>query len=1058
MSAEYLLGSLFRSGIMLAVVAMVVGILLRFSRCRSPRIHRLAWGFVILHGILWIRIPMELAVLKPLEKPVVKTSSPVLDVEPIRTVDRPTVEFVQPTPLEIFVPKTESTTKHSLTHRALPPSVLAAVWSVGFAGIVLVRIFGYVRLLILLRTATASEYRGTRLLLTDQIGPAIVRLPPGNTILVPKTFWEEAPDTVREGILKHELSHAEHHDGLKSFVFSTLAAVQWFNPAAWWAIRKFDETAEWRCDYDAYGNEEQSIVRFAESMLLLHQTTDRYVGVVPAFRNRDLAERIRRLSEQQLFPEEKTMKQILIVFLLAVIFCCGIFRIHLVAKTPMREVANPEIAASTPSSLPLEVNIIHGTVADAEDKPVAGVKVYLIGDSTAEDGSTKTDVHGRFSLEKPFDRNWDAVYAVDYEGKRIGQAEWWKNSKTGEILEPKIVLHTAERLITGTVVDAGNRPAAGILVAGSGWGIGSEIVRTDKDGKFQFLYHDIAPLLQLIAYKKGGGLDICPTEEIDPNQLFSSIMPPEKISNGPFRLKLVPIEPVKIRVVDEDDRPISGATVGPWLIQKPSVGSGSGGSFGNYMRRREKFQLNTATTFGIFDTKTDADGVAILESIPKSFLDGSTFHASGPVGHAKCSYGRASKEWKDIATKSGFPTMVLPRNAAVKGTVKLEDGTPIPDANIGLRWHNGSGGLAKTDKNGEFILSDNVGVLYNLSFDSDKGAAPSVFNFSVGDGSEEKKLDVVLKPGIRLYGKVLMPNGSPAKGYHISVSEKNPNPPTTFRDPSESARRYGSVYMTNDADKQVYDRNFSRKEGESGFGEYETLLPAVPREYSFRVDKYATKENPNRYTVSVSNIRVLGTEKEINLDFRLGEERFTFLRQPPKTTVQTGAGIRFEINQGAIKNIPMVFLTDSDKDVLTFENGQWTLANSCPKTTAPFMLRSRQPLRIEQDGDTAILKTESLAQIIGPGKFRWKRWDGKIETIELGENETATLEGKIWRFTNGRMLSIDMPGETEITGNIALKTDSTVLATGKYVKIDQGGTRILVGDSPEAAKPLVVKR
>ena len=51
--------------------------------------------------------------------------------------------------------------------------------------------------------------------------------------------------------------------------------------------------------------------------------------------------------------------------------------------------------------------------------------------------------------------------------------------------------------------------------------------------------------------------------------------------------------------------------------------------------------------------------------------------------------GNERKQWQDIAIKDGIRTMMLLRQGSIRGTVKLEDGTPVSQVRIGVRYHDG---------------------------------------------------------------------------------------------------------------------------------------------------------------------------------------------------------------------------------------------------------------------------------------------------------------------------------------------------------------------------------
>ena len=84
--------------------------------------------------------------------------------------------------------------------------------------------------------------------ITDRIGPLCCYVPFFYLVLVPQRLWNDLNSEQRVSILRHELSHFTRCDLWKSLLIRVLSLPQWFNPAAWMAIRAFDEAAEWACD------------------------------------------------------------------------------------------------------------------------------------------------------------------------------------------------------------------------------------------------------------------------------------------------------------------------------------------------------------------------------------------------------------------------------------------------------------------------------------------------------------------------------------------------------------------------------------------------------------------------------------------------------------------------------------------------------------------------------------------------------------------------------------------------------------------------------------------
>lgn len=77
-------------------------------------------------------------------------------------------------------------------------------------------------------------------------------------------------------VLQHELIHISRKDSIMKFVMSVCAALMWFNPLAWIALRACAQDLELSCDEAVvYGSSEQSRMEYAK--LLLH-TAPRQLG------------------------------------------------------------------------------------------------------------------------------------------------------------------------------------------------------------------------------------------------------------------------------------------------------------------------------------------------------------------------------------------------------------------------------------------------------------------------------------------------------------------------------------------------------------------------------------------------------------------------------------------------------------------------------------------------------------------------------------------------------------------------------------------------------------
>ena len=122
------------------------------------------------------------------------------------------------------------------------------------------------------RRASGSRFRFAS---TDELGPILCRLPRGYVLVVPERLWRSLDSCERRAILRHELAHYQRGDVWKSLAARLLALPHWFNPASWWAVRRFDEAAEWACDRAAAGDEAATeyarvLVRLGEVACVRH--------------------------------------------------------------------------------------------------------------------------------------------------------------------------------------------------------------------------------------------------------------------------------------------------------------------------------------------------------------------------------------------------------------------------------------------------------------------------------------------------------------------------------------------------------------------------------------------------------------------------------------------------------------------------------------------------------------------------------------------------------------------------------------------------------------------
>jgi hypothetical protein len=262
------------------------------------------------------------------------------------------------------------------------PLALLAVWLAGVILLPAAWLAGYARFVRRLpqgREATPAWQREWSELLashklrraiplrvTDELGPMMCLLPSGYELVVPEALWSELEPSQRRAILRHELSHRLRGDVWTSLVARALALPHWFNPLAWYAVRRYEEAAEWSCDLAATAD--VPATTYAKALVRLGETCGRDPLYGTAASGHSLAARVRRvlLAEQR---EDSRWKKAVLIAAVALLAAAPLVRVQLVAREPQLTEGSPQ-ADGSPSSdvkatqLISVVAMIEGTVSD----------------------------------------------------------------------------------------------------------------------------------------------------------------------------------------------------------------------------------------------------------------------------------------------------------------------------------------------------------------------------------------------------------------------------------------------------------------------------------------------------------------------------------------------------------------------------------------------------------------------------------------------------------------------------------------------------------------------
>ncbi|MBL8871124.1 MAG: M56 family metallopeptidase [Planctomycetaceae bacterium] len=336
---------LLRATFVLSLTGTLVWALMAWTPLHHPRWHRMAWGLVLLQGLVlvpwsfqfslpsfgWLPLPTSPAATS---QPSIAPTDNIAIAEPATDASNPEVVSI-PSSSEIETQPTSSLPKWEAAHplltssdsvrsksdtksssslgihevrtekpTAATPSLITTglAWSseklrhipwlrwlayIWFTGLLCVAIRLYINYRILaatLRQTTAARPKWSRelqqllvelnirqpikLSVHRELGPFLCWTPKGYQVVVPVGLWNKLSETERVAVLHHELCHLRRGDLWKAFCARLIVACHWFNPLAWLAASRFDESAEWACDNLLAKESPSRVTELAKALLV----------------------------------------------------------------------------------------------------------------------------------------------------------------------------------------------------------------------------------------------------------------------------------------------------------------------------------------------------------------------------------------------------------------------------------------------------------------------------------------------------------------------------------------------------------------------------------------------------------------------------------------------------------------------------------------------------------------------------------------------------------------------------------------------------------------------
>jgi beta-lactamase regulating signal transducer with metallopeptidase domain len=124
-------------------------------------------------------------------------------------------------------------------------------------------------------------------------------------LVLPSDFEQQFGHVERRLIVLHELLHARRGDNAWNLLATVFTAMHWFNPLAWWALRRMRVDQELACDAWVLGRHPRAARHYAMA-LLKSQGLQRLSSWVPQWQCRHpLVERVAMLKRHPLSPRRR---------------------------------------------------------------------------------------------------------------------------------------------------------------------------------------------------------------------------------------------------------------------------------------------------------------------------------------------------------------------------------------------------------------------------------------------------------------------------------------------------------------------------------------------------------------------------------------------------------------------------------------------------------------------------------------------------------------------------------------------------------------------------------
>jgi hypothetical protein len=382
---------------------------------------------------------------------------------------------------------------------------------------------------------------------------------------------------------------------------------------------------------------------------------------------------------------------------------------------------------------------VSAQVVDETGHPAADIQVTLFSDPLVRP-TTRTDAEGKFTL--PVRRD-SAGYAGFVASTDDGRRQGYILRRGGKRPPEERITLGKTREIVVSVVDADDKPVSDAMVAVTMSSMKVTETKSDKSGKATLLVPADIEIKYVYAVKPDAGLDYAvfkqKEEFVQPNQLDQDYA-------KPLLLKLLGVRALSFSVTDDENQPVAGALISPWIVELPH----HGGSF--------------TTTWTL--ATTDDRGTAELSTYPANARGWSNITVS------KVRYFAPQPTRFDPDAISNIVAVQLVPQVRLQGTVKRPDGSPAEGAIVQMASDNyrisGTYPHARCNADGEFEVYVNPDECFLMRAHLGRLISPPELRV-VRYRKESVPVELTLEPTTRIFGVLRDVNGKPNPNKHVSL-------------------------------------------------------------------------------------------------------------------------------------------------------------------------------------------------------------------------------------------------------------------------------------------------